>query len=209
MTRSACRVGSTGRERAPSRLRRSRNSGRCWPWCLTCRLGPAGWLAARRGRRTTRRGLASRRVRRTARPVRADANRAETTDRKNSRRVTSIVVSTPEGRLGCRRFLRVAIFWPRRTHAGGWAWYFSVVTVEGSGLTASRSAGRILVIDDDPMIADVVRRYLVREGFEVEVCGNGRDGLERALVTLPDLVVLDVMLPVLHGIGGFRRLRRV
>jgi len=70
-------------------------------------------------------------------------------------------------------------------------------------------AGRVLVIDDDAMLAEVVARYLEREGFEVEVCGNGRDGLERALMVLPDLVVLDLMLPGLHGLDVFRRLRRV
>ncbi|MEO8696817.1 MAG: response regulator transcription factor [Acidimicrobiales bacterium] len=68
---------------------------------------------------------------------------------------------------------------------------------------------RVLVIDDDAMLAEVVARYLEREGFEVEVCGNGRDGLERALMVLPDLVVLDLMLPGLNGLDVFRRLRRV
>lgn len=71
------------------------------------------------------------------------------------------------------------------------------------------SCGRVLVIDDDAMLAEVVARYLEREGFEVEVCGNGRDGLERALMVLPDLVVLDLMLPGLQGLDVFRRLRRV
>jgi len=70
-------------------------------------------------------------------------------------------------------------------------------------------SGRVLVIDDDAMLAEVVARYLEREGFEVEVCGNGRDGLERALIVLPDLVVLDLMLPGMQGLEVFRRLRRV
>jgi DNA-binding response OmpR family regulator len=83
------------------------------------------------------------------------------------------------------------------------------MAVDGRAPRAARPAGRILVIDDDPMLAEVVARYLVRDGFEVEVCGNGRDGLERALVVLPDLVVLDLMLPILSGVEVFRRLRRV
>ena len=62
---------------------------------------------------------------------------------------------------------------------------------EARGRGAAPSCGRVLVIDDDAMLADVVVRYLDREGFEVEVCGNGRDGLERALLVLPDLVVLE------------------
>ena len=78
-----------------------------------------------------------------------------------------------------------------------------------SGGGTGQSCGRILIVDDDAMLAEVVARYLEREGFEVEICGNGRDGLERALLVLPDLVVLDLMLPGLHGLDVFRRLRRV
>jgi DNA-binding response OmpR family regulator len=74
---------------------------------------------------------------------------------------------------------------------------------------SAQTGARILIVDDDPILAEVVSRYLIREGFVVEVCGNGRDGLARALVSLPDLVVLDLMLPGLHGIDVFRRLRRV
>jgi DNA-binding response OmpR family regulator len=68
---------------------------------------------------------------------------------------------------------------------------------------------RVLVIEDDTHLADVVLRYLEREGFAVEVVHDGLDGLRRALDTLPDLVVLDLMLPRLDGIELFRRLRRV
>jgi DNA-binding response OmpR family regulator len=50
---------------------------------------------------------------------------------------------------------------------------------------------------------------LTREGHDVEIVTDGRTGLERALTTLPDLVVLDLMLPGLNGIELFRRLRRV
>ena len=71
------------------------------------------------------------------------------------------------------------------------------------------TASRILVVEDDATLADVVRRYLEREGWSVEVVGNGTDGLARALATLPDLVVLDLMLPGLNGIEVCRRLRQV
>src|SRR5712671_5069920 len=67
---------------------------------------------------------------------------------------------------------------------------------------------RVLVVDDDTALADVVRRYLTREGFAVEVAGDGESGLERALATLPDLVVLDLMLPGLDGVEVCRRLRQ-
>ena len=83
------------------------------------------------------------------------------------------------------------------------------MSVEVTGRRDPKSTNRILVVDDDALLADVVSRYLSREGFEVEVCTNGHDGLARALDWLPDLVVLDLMLPALPGLELFRRLRRV
>jgi DNA-binding response OmpR family regulator len=67
---------------------------------------------------------------------------------------------------------------------------------------------RILVVEDDPMLAEVVERYLDREGFEVEVRPDGAAGLARALEWLPDLVVLDVLLPGIDGFEVCRRLRQ-
>ncbi len=64
-----------------------------------------------------------------------------------------------------------------------------------------------MVIDDDLTLADVVGRYLERENFTVELYGAGDVGLERALEWLPDLVVLDLMLPGLDGWEVCRRLR--
>ena len=71
------------------------------------------------------------------------------------------------------------------------------------------TAPRVLVVDDDPHLSDVVVRYLDKEGFEVTSARDGREGLEMALATLPDLVVLDLMLPGLDGLEVFRRLRKV
>ena len=68
---------------------------------------------------------------------------------------------------------------------------------------------RILVVEDDATVAEVVVRYLQREGFEVESVGDGREALERAGRSLPDLVVLDLMLPGLDGLEVCRRLRAV
>jgi DNA-binding response OmpR family regulator len=66
---------------------------------------------------------------------------------------------------------------------------------------------RILVVDDDATVAEVVSRYLERDGFVVETVGNGRLALERALADPPDLVVLDLMLPGMDGLEVCRRLR--
>jgi two-component system response regulator MprA len=66
---------------------------------------------------------------------------------------------------------------------------------------------RILVVDDDSRIAAAVRRALIYEGYDVDVAGDGPSALARARERLPDLVVLDVMLPGLDGIEVCRRLR--
>ena len=68
---------------------------------------------------------------------------------------------------------------------------------------------RVLVVEDDATVAEVVVRYLEREGFEVESVGDGNQALERAGSSLPDLVVLDLMLPGLDGLEVCRRLRAV
>jgi two-component system alkaline phosphatase synthesis response regulator PhoP len=67
---------------------------------------------------------------------------------------------------------------------------------------------RILVIDDEPTIIDVVTAYLGKEGYEVYTAMDGPAGLKAARVLKPDLVVLDVMLPGLDGIELLTRLRR-
>jgi DNA-binding response OmpR family regulator len=66
---------------------------------------------------------------------------------------------------------------------------------------------RILVVDDDATVSEVVARYLQREGFVVETVADGRTALDRALSEPPDLVVLDLMLPGIDGLEICRRLR--
>jgi DNA-binding response OmpR family regulator len=66
---------------------------------------------------------------------------------------------------------------------------------------------RVLIVDDDRTVADVVRRYLEREGFAVQAVHDGRRALEAAALDRPDLVVLDLMLPGIDGIEVCRRLR--
>jgi DNA-binding response OmpR family regulator len=72
---------------------------------------------------------------------------------------------------------------------------------------AGRATGRILVVDDDPTVADVVARYLLRDGHDVECVADGRVALARARESPPDLVVLDLMLPGMNGLEVCRRLR--
>ena len=66
---------------------------------------------------------------------------------------------------------------------------------------------RVLIIEDDPNVAEVVGRYLEREGYRVSTVDDGVQGLEHALDDPPDLVVLDLMLPSLGGLEVCRRLR--
>jgi DNA-binding response OmpR family regulator len=66
---------------------------------------------------------------------------------------------------------------------------------------------RILVVEDDPDIADLVVRYLEKAEFVVDRVSNGRDALEAMTPRPPDLVVLDLMLPQVAGLEVCRRLR--
>jgi DNA-binding response OmpR family regulator len=66
---------------------------------------------------------------------------------------------------------------------------------------------RVLIVEDDPTVAEVVARYLEREGCRVEIVADGQLGLQRALRDPPDLLVLDLMLPSLGGLEVCRRLR--
>ena len=67
---------------------------------------------------------------------------------------------------------------------------------------------RILVVDDEAALVELVRSYLEREQYEVLAAADGRAALELAHAVQPDLVVLDVMLPVLDGIEVCRHLRQ-
>ena len=67
--------------------------------------------------------------------------------------------------------------------------------------------GRIVVVDDDPTVADVVGRYLVRDGHTVECVRDGPEALRRVAEEPADLVILDLMLPGMDGLEVCRRLR--
>jgi two-component system alkaline phosphatase synthesis response regulator PhoP len=69
-------------------------------------------------------------------------------------------------------------------------------------------APRILIIDDEKNIIDLVSAYLRPEGYDVQVAMDGPSGLKAAHVFKPDLLVLDVMLPGFDGLELLTRLRR-
>ncbi len=65
----------------------------------------------------------------------------------------------------------------------------------------------LLLVDDDSQILTFVSRQLRNAGYRVELARNGEEALERAAETLPDLVILDLRMPVLDGIDTLKRLR--
>ena len=67
---------------------------------------------------------------------------------------------------------------------------------------------RILIVDDDVDLCELVQQYLEGEGFGVEAVHNGDTGLQRALANSYALVVLDVMLPGMSGLDVLRNLRQ-
>ena len=74
-------------------------------------------------------------------------------------------------------------------------------------LSGDGATGRVLVVEDDLEIADVLRRTLRQEGHEVRTAGDGVEALDLAERFVPDLVVLDLGLPGLDGVEVCRRLR--
>ena len=66
---------------------------------------------------------------------------------------------------------------------------------------------RILVVDDERVVTEVVEQYLRLEGFEVAIAIDGEDALQQAQEWEPDLIVLDLMLPKMNGLEVCRRLR--
>jgi two-component system alkaline phosphatase synthesis response regulator PhoP len=72
----------------------------------------------------------------------------------------------------------------------------------------SGSTGRVLVIEDERDIAELMRYNLAREGYEVRLTGSGSEGLKQARESRPDLVLLDIMVPELNGWEVCRRLKQ-
>ncbi len=68
---------------------------------------------------------------------------------------------------------------------------------------------KVLLVDDDPELTDMLARYLANEGFAAEVAHDGETGVRRALEHPFAIVVLDVMMPGLTGIEALRRIRAV
>src|SRR5436190_19166019 len=66
---------------------------------------------------------------------------------------------------------------------------------------------KILIVEDEASLVEVLSYNLQREGYEVAVAKEGREGLRKAQMQLPELVILDLMLPGLNGLDICRELR--
>jgi DNA-binding response OmpR family regulator len=66
---------------------------------------------------------------------------------------------------------------------------------------------RVLVVDDEPMVRDVLARYLSKGGFDVELAADGQAAIDAFNRRRPDLVLLDLMLPRIEGLEVFRLIR--
>ena len=74
-------------------------------------------------------------------------------------------------------------------------------------MTSRSSQVRVLVVDDEGPIRDIVRGFLEREGMQVAESANGQDAVDRTREFAPDVVVLDIMLPGIDGLEVLRRIR--
>jgi two-component system response regulator VicR len=66
---------------------------------------------------------------------------------------------------------------------------------------------KVLIIEDEKSISDIIKFNLQKEGFEVETAYDGQDGLDKALNGKPDLILLDVMLPMIDGFQVCKKVR--
>ena len=79
---------------------------------------------------------------------------------------------------------------------------------EVAGPAAAQRPGRVLVIEDEQDVAELIRYNLAKEGYEVRVVANGVDGLKQARESRPDMILLDIMVPQLNGWEVCRRLKQ-
>src|SRR5258708_6628404 len=94
----------------------------------------------------------------------------------------------------------------RKMSCTSWKGKSSVIG-RSSGNSKPMSKPTILIIEDERALVEVLTYNLRKEGFEVLSATDGQDGLRRAQTTLPDLIVLDLMLPVIEGLKVCRVLK--
>lgn len=68
---------------------------------------------------------------------------------------------------------------------------------------------KILVVDDDQDILDVVEKRLVNDGFDVDVASSGQDAIAKAQSFMPNLILMDIVLPDIDGSEAVKRLKEI
>jgi DNA-binding response OmpR family regulator len=74
-------------------------------------------------------------------------------------------------------------------------------------MSSKRKIKKILVVDDDRTITMLVKKYLEKNGFEVTATNEASEGLEYAMTRKPDMIILDVMMPIINGFNFCRLLK--
>ncbi len=82
-----------------------------------------------------------------------------------------------------------------------------ITPMNGAAPTDAPSGAHVLLVDDDVELVELLRAYLASDGFRVSVAHDGASGVRAALVELPDIAVIDVMMPGYSGIEVLRRIR--
>jgi len=75
-------------------------------------------------------------------------------------------------------------------------------------MSAQNKIKKILVVDDDATLTTVAEKFLKKNGYEVTVATEAVDGLEHAMKNDPDLIILDVMMPIINGFNFCRLLKQ-
>jgi twitching motility two-component system response regulator PilH len=91
-------------------------------------------------------------------------------------------------------------FFRKKAGSGDSAAKAAEMTAEGGG------GGIVLVVDDSPTEQHVLRSILEKAGFEVATASDGQEGIEQAKRLKPDLILMDVVMPVLNGFQATRKL---
>jgi CheY-like chemotaxis protein len=66
---------------------------------------------------------------------------------------------------------------------------------------------RLLIVEDDPLMSRMYQKIFTFEGYEVEMAGDGQEGLDKVRASKPTLVLLDVMMPKLNGLQVLEKLK--
>lgn len=67
---------------------------------------------------------------------------------------------------------------------------------------------KILIVDDEPALAEMLKEYFTRKKYEVETAFNGEEGLIKAKKFIPDIILLDIVMPVLDGVAMLKYLKK-